>query len=114
MKLAMVGLGKMGANMSRRLMCGGHQVVACDVSRESVEALARDGAEASTSLADAVKRLASPIDRSRARTTPAFCIGPVAAEQAQHSGFNVAAIAAEHTAAGLANAIAGHFARKDR
>jgi 6-phosphogluconate dehydrogenase len=60
MKLAMVGLGKMGANMSRRLMRGGHEVVACDVSRESVEALAREGAEASTSLADAVKRLPSP------------------------------------------------------
>ncbi len=60
MKLAMVGLGKMGANMSRRLMRGGHGIVACDVSRESVEALAREGAEPSTSLADAVKKLSSP------------------------------------------------------
>jgi hypothetical protein len=37
----------------------------------------------------------------------------VAANQAKHSGFNVAAIAAEHTAGGLADAITAHFARED-
>lgn len=59
-------------------------------------------------------RLASPIDRGRARTLPAFCIGPVTAEQARHSGFHVGATPAEHTATGLADAIAGHFVREDR
>jgi uroporphyrinogen-III synthase len=58
-------------------------------------------------------RLTAAVDRPRARTTPAFCIGPVAANQAKHSGFNVAAIAAEHTAGGLADAITAHFARED-
>ncbi len=60
MKLAMVGLGRMGANMSRRLMAGGHTVVASDRAPDSVQQLVRDGAEPSTSLADAVARLQVP------------------------------------------------------
>ncbi len=60
MKLAMVGLGKMGANMSRRLMRGGHQVVACDVTRANVDALASEGAEPAYALAEAVKKLKAP------------------------------------------------------
>ena len=59
-------------------------------------------------------RLASPIDRGRARTLPAFCIGPVTAAEARKSGFHVAAIAVEHTAPGLADAIAEHFAGDDQ
>ena len=59
-------------------------------------------------------RLASPIDRGRARTLLAFCIGPVTAVEARKSGFHIAAIAAEHTAAGLAEAIAGYFAGVDQ
>lgn len=69
---------------------------------------------ASASAVRGLMRLTVPIDRGRARSIPAFCIGPVAAEQARHSGFNVAAVASEHTATGLADAIAGHFAREDR
>ena len=68
----------------------------------------------SASAVRGLMRLAAAVDRPRARATPAFCIGPVAAEQARHSGFNVAATAGEHTASGLADAIAGHFAREDR
>lgn len=60
MKIAMVGLGRMGANMSRRLMAGGHQVVACDRDTAAVAALASEGAEASASLVDAVSRLTAP------------------------------------------------------
>lgn len=59
-------------------------------------------------------RLASPIDRGRARTLPAFCIGPVTAVEARKSGFHTAAVAAEHTAVGLADAIAEHFAGDDQ
>lgn len=59
-------------------------------------------------------RLASTVDRARARALPAFCIGPVTAGVARRSGFAVAAVAAEHTAGGLADAVAGHFAREDR
>jgi uroporphyrinogen-III synthase len=59
-------------------------------------------------------RLASPIDRGRARTLPAFCIGPVTAAEARKSGFHIAAVAAEHTGLGLADAIAEHFAGDDQ
>jgi len=59
-------------------------------------------------------RLASPMDRARARCIPAFCIGPVTAEVARQSGFDIATVAADHTALGLADAIADYFAREDR
>jgi uroporphyrinogen III methyltransferase/synthase len=59
-------------------------------------------------------RMASMLDRARARALPAFCIGPVTAATARRAGFAVAAVAAEHTAAGLAGATAEHFARVRR
>lgn len=59
-------------------------------------------------------RLASPIDRNRVRTLPAFCIGPVTAGEARKSGFHIAAVAAPHTATGLADAIAAYFAGEER
>jgi len=59
-------------------------------------------------------RLASPFDRGRARGIPAFCIGPVTADTARHHGFDIASVAVDHTAMGLADAIAEHFARGDR
>ncbi|WP_434047978.1 MULTISPECIES: phosphogluconate dehydrogenase (NAD(+)-dependent, decarboxylating) [Sorangium] len=58
MKLAMIGLGRMGANMARRLMRGGHEVVAFDLNQESVKQLAAEGAEAASSLGEAVEKLA--------------------------------------------------------
>src|SRR4029079_7612819 len=51
MELGMVGLGRMGANMARRLMRDGHRIVAFDVSPDAVAALAEDGAEGASSLA---------------------------------------------------------------
>jgi 6-phosphogluconate dehydrogenase len=60
MQLAMIGLGRMGANMARRLVTGGHEVVAHDRSRENVEALAREGAKPAFSLAEAVQKLRAP------------------------------------------------------
>lgn len=53
--------------------------------------------------------LASAFDRTRARRVPAFCIGPVTADVARHSGFEIAAVATPHTAQALAASIAGHF-----
>ena len=43
MRLGMVGLGKMGANMTRRLMRGGHEVVVTDLSAENVKTMAGEG-----------------------------------------------------------------------
>ena len=54
-------------------------------------------------------RLASPTDRERARTLSALCIGPVTAEVARGAGLDVAVVANEHTAAGLAGAIRTYF-----
>ena len=60
MQLGMIGLGRMGANMVRRLQRAGHQCVAFDRSAESVKQVARDGATTATSLDDLVKKLQRP------------------------------------------------------
>ena len=60
MKIGMIGLGRMGGNMARRLMAGGHQVVAYDRDADAVAKLTADGAEGVDSL-DAVRgKLDSP------------------------------------------------------
>ncbi len=60
MKLAMIGLGRMGGNMARRLTKGGHQVIGYARSAENVRELEKDGIEGATSLDAAVQALPSP------------------------------------------------------
>ncbi|HTS55312.1 MAG TPA: decarboxylating 6-phosphogluconate dehydrogenase [Burkholderiales bacterium] len=60
MQLGMVGLGRMGANMVRRLIKAGHNCVVFDRSPKAVEDLAKESAVASTSLQDLVKKLQKP------------------------------------------------------
>ncbi len=60
MQLGMIGLGRMGANMVRRLQRAGHQCVAFDRNAESVRQVASDGASAAASLDDLVKKLQKP------------------------------------------------------
>jgi 6-phosphogluconate dehydrogenase len=60
MQLGMIGLGRMGANLVRRLMRDGHSCVAYDVSADAVKALEADGAQGTTSLADFVGKLEKP------------------------------------------------------
>src|SRR5438128_12624331 len=60
MRLGMVGLGRMGANMARRLMRGGHEVVVTDLSPDAVKGLAAEGAVPSSSLDDFCSKLGSP------------------------------------------------------
>src|SRR5262245_19326963 len=60
MRLAMIGLGRMGANMARRLMRGGHEVIAFDVTRDAVDALAKEGAKPAYTLAEAAAALKTP------------------------------------------------------
>jgi 6-phosphogluconate dehydrogenase len=60
MRIAVVGLGRMGANICRRLMRGGHQVVAFDRDPDIVGNLAADGATPAASLEDAASRLEAP------------------------------------------------------
>jgi 6-phosphogluconate dehydrogenase len=60
MQVGMLGLGRMGANMARRLMRGGHTCVAHDQSPQATQALAREGASAAPSLDDFVLQLGKP------------------------------------------------------
>jgi 6-phosphogluconate dehydrogenase len=60
MQIGMVGLGRMGANMTTRLIRGGHEVVAFDVNHEAVKKASEGGATGADSLADLVKKLNGP------------------------------------------------------
>ncbi len=60
MELGMIGLGRMGTNMVRRLMRAGHQCVVYDLHAEAVQALAKEGAVETTSLEEFTKKLKSP------------------------------------------------------
>jgi uroporphyrinogen-III synthase len=82
-------------------------------SRDRLRAAVRDGVDAilftSGSTVRGLVTLLPRHLRRRATTIPALCIGPVTARTATVAGFRVAAIAAEHTAAGLAAATAAYF-----
>ena len=60
MQLGMIGLGRMGANMVRRLIRDGHACVVQDVSPDAVAGLAKEGATGSSSIADFLKKLSTP------------------------------------------------------
>src|ERR1700742_1823922 len=60
MQLGMIGLGRMGANMVRRLLKGGHDCVVFDMSQKAVGELAGEGATGSSSLAEFVQKLQKP------------------------------------------------------
>ena len=60
MQIGMIGLGRMGSNMVRRLMRGGHQCVVYNRSAEAVNALQSEGAVGSVSLEDFVARMTKP------------------------------------------------------
>jgi 6-phosphogluconate dehydrogenase len=60
MELGMIGLGRMGINMVRRLMKAGHQCVVYDIHPEPVQSLVREGAVGATLLADFVKKMKAP------------------------------------------------------
>jgi 6-phosphogluconate dehydrogenase len=60
MRIAIIGLGKMGGNMARRLLRGGHEVVAYDRDAATTEKLVADGAIGAGSLEDVAKKLSPP------------------------------------------------------
>src|ERR1700754_5131584 len=60
MRIGMVGLGRMGANMVRRLIKGGHECVAYDNSADAVKAIAAQGAKGAKTLAELVDGLSAP------------------------------------------------------
>jgi 6-phosphogluconate dehydrogenase len=82
MQLGMIGLGRMGANMVRRLLRQGHQCVVFDMSPKAVKELVEDKAVGASSLADLVKKL----DRPRAvwLMVPAAVVDKTIADLAPH------------------------------
>ena len=82
MQLGMVGLGRMGANIVRRLMRDGHECVVFDVDPASVKLLVKEGATGAKNLADFAARLTTP--RSAWIMVPAGITGRVVADVAEH------------------------------
>ncbi len=88
MQLGMIGLGRMGANMVRRLIRAGHQCVVYDLNPESVKGMVKDGAVGATSLDDFLEKLSAPraiwlmvpaavVDRSLSDFTPKLQKGDI-------------------------------------
>jgi 6-phosphogluconate dehydrogenase len=82
MQLGMVGLGRMGANMVKRLLNGGHECVVFDRSPQSVQELEKDKAVGSSGLADMVKKLTKP--RAIWLMIPAAAVDDTIAEIVPH------------------------------
>jgi 6-phosphogluconate dehydrogenase len=78
MRIGMIGLGRMGANMARRLIRRGHEVVAFDRASEALAAVAKEGAEGASSVADLVERL--PVPRTVWLMVPAGAVDAVVGE----------------------------------
>jgi 6-phosphogluconate dehydrogenase len=74
MELGMIGLGRMGASMVRRLIRAGHRCVAYDIHAEAVQAITQEGAIGATSLEDFVQKLGKP--RSIWLMVPAAVVDP--------------------------------------
>ncbi|MBV9670405.1 MAG: decarboxylating 6-phosphogluconate dehydrogenase [Acidobacteriales bacterium] len=82
MQLGMVGLGRMGANMVRRLLRGGHRCVVFDMSQKAVEELVTETATGAGSLEDLVKKLEAP--RAIWLMVPAAVVDSTIANLAPH------------------------------
>jgi len=74
MELGMIGLGRMGTNMVRRLMRAGHQCIVYDIHPEVAKALAKEGAVATASLEEFARKLKKP--RSAWMMVPAAAVDP--------------------------------------
>ncbi len=82
MQLGMVGLGRMGANMVRRLMKAGHECVVFDMSPQTVQELVKEKAVGSSSLEDMIKKLQKP--RAMWLMVPAGVVDQTIAQIAPH------------------------------
>src|SRR5271165_6783942 len=74
MELGMIGLGRMGNNMVRRLLRAGHRCVAYDIHSEAVKPLVNEGAAGAASLQDFVHKLSKP--RAVWMMVPAAAVDP--------------------------------------
>ena len=85
MQLGMIGLGRMGANMVRRLLRGGHQCVVYDRGPQAVKELVKEQAVGAASLADLAKKLTKP--RAVWLMVPAAAVDQTIAELPQQLRF---------------------------
>jgi 6-phosphogluconate dehydrogenase len=85
MQLGMIGLGRMGANMVRRLMRAGHECVVFDLNTKAVKSLTHDGAIGTSSIEAFIKKLKKP--RSVWIMVPAAVVGQTIKRVAQHMAF---------------------------
>ena len=74
MELGMIGLGRMGSSMVRRLLRAGHQCIVYDIHSETVQTLVKEGAVGTTSLEDFVHKLSKP--RALWMMVPAAAVDP--------------------------------------
>ena len=70
MQLGMIGLGRMGANMVRRLMRGGHSCVVHDMQTDAVKKLAGEGAVGATTLDEFIAKRTQP----KSHCSHVFCL----------------------------------------
>ena len=82
MKLGMIGLGRMGSNMVRRLLRAGHECVVFDRSSEAVDAMVKEGALGAASLAELSRKLPAP--RAIWLMVPAAVVDAAIAELVSH------------------------------
>jgi 6-phosphogluconate dehydrogenase len=82
MQLGMIGLGRMGANMVRRLLGGGHECVVFDMSPKAVEELVKEKATGSSAIPDLVRKLEKP--RAIWLMVPAAVVDQTIAELVPH------------------------------
>ena len=82
MQLGMIGLGRMGANMVRRLMRAGHECVVFDINPEEVIRLSDDGAIGTSSIEEFIKKLTKP--RSVWIMVPAAVVGQTISSLIEH------------------------------
>lgn len=82
MQLGMLGLGRMGANIVRRLMKAGHECVVFDTDSNAVAALEKDGATGAANIDEFITKLAAP--RAVWIMVPAAVVGPVVRDLAGH------------------------------
>ena len=107
MQIGLVGLGRMGANIARRLMRNGHAVVAFDRDAAAVQKLAAEGAIAASGLADLVGKLQPP--RAVWIMLPAGAVTETAIEQISRASVRRATLSS--TAATLSGATTSHEQR---
>lgn len=82
MQLGMIGLGRMGANMVRRLLPRGHQCVVYERNQDKVEALVKDGAIGAASLGEFAEKLSAP--RAAWLMVPAAVVNDTLRERVPH------------------------------